>query len=367
MSVLDARRELAAAGTEVLLGHGSPPAQGRVVGDSIEAHQPADRAYRVEADGTIVLVDQSREADDRAKVAVCTAAELSRAIRNHAIDRGFALAPLVLHALAGTAASMAGFEPGSQRHALAATAAILRRVAPGSGAVAAATIRGGALWARAGEPGVDVAESLRSLAGEMEREVQSATEKIGNTLAAQLVVGQHATTEVLAHGDVGPLSGGERGTILGALRILQERSVPLHVYVPEGKPHDVGRRIAAAELRAHGILTTVIPDSAVAHLVGSATLSAIVLPIEAVTTAGFALAPLGALASVTIAAEQHVPAFAVAPSFVLETPIEWSARAGARDGQSYALARDTPVVMDRIRLDSVNVMTEPASAIGSSG
>lgn len=98
--------------------------------------------------------------------------------------------------------------------------------------------------------------------------------------------------------------------------------------VPEGKPDEIGRRIAAAELRANGIRTTVIPDSAVAHLVGSASLAGVLLPIEAVTTAGFALAPLGAWASVTIAAERQVPVFAVAPSFVVENPIGWSGGLG---------------------------------------
>ncbi|HXG39855.1 MAG TPA: hypothetical protein VNJ28_02840, partial [Candidatus Limnocylindrales bacterium] len=75
-----------------------------------------------------------------------------------------------------------------------------------------------------------------------------------------------------------------------------------------------------------------------------------------------ALAPLGAWPSVASAAEQRLPVFAVTPSFVLENPIRWSV---PHDG-SYELARDRPIVMDRVRLDMLQLITERSSAVGAS-
>jgi len=125
-------------------------------------------------------------------------------------------------------------------------------------------------------------------------------------------------TRALTHCNAGGLATGGYGSALGALRTAWEEGLLAHVWVGETRPLLQGSRLTAWELEALGIPSTVIADSAAAHLMRSGEVDCVVTGADRIAANGDTANKIGTYALAVAAAHHGVPLYVVAPTSTLD-------------------------------------------------
>jgi methylthioribose-1-phosphate isomerase len=257
--------------------------------------------YRM-AGRELVVLDQRSIPDSLAEMTARRGSDVAYYLRLGALRGGALLAQVAALGLAMTALERTAETPQALDVELRRTAQALRDARPSSLLLAWGVDRMERRRASLGleVDGATVAAALRTEAGAIAAELQSAQAAAARTLA-DVLAGVAAAAPgqplgVLLHGVPGPLSGGLIGIGLTALRRLRDDGQPLRTFVTEGRPFMDGARLASWELRQAGLEHKVVPDGAVAWLMEHERIDVVLIPAEWVAANGDCGAVLGSRA-----------------------------------------------------------------------
>jgi methylthioribose-1-phosphate isomerase len=118
---------------------------------------------------------------------------------------------------------------------------------------------------------------------------------------------------VLTHCNTGALATGGIGTALGVIRCAWEAATLERCFVTETRPLLQGARLTAWELTRLGIPTTLLPDTAVASLLASNEVGAVITGADRIAANGDTANKIGTYGLAVLAARHGVPFYIAAP------------------------------------------------------
>jgi methylthioribose-1-phosphate isomerase len=142
---------------------------------------------------------------------------------------------------------------------------------------------------------------------------REAEDRVMGEYGADLIAG---TSAVLTHCNAGALATGGRGTALGVIRCAWECGTLERCYVTETRPLLQGARLTTWELTRLGIPTTLLPDTAMASLLSSGGVGAVVTGADRIAANGDTANKVGTYGLAAVAARHGVPFYVAAPQHV---------------------------------------------------
>ncbi|RZF48828.1 hypothetical protein LSTR_LSTR003208 [Laodelphax striatellus] len=118
---------------------------------------------------------------------------------------------------------------------------------------------------------------------------------------------------ILTHCNTGSLATAGYGTALGVIRALKATNMLDHVYCTETRPYNQGARLTAYELVFEKIPATLICDSAVAALMKTKKVTAVIVGADRVTANGDTANKIGTYQIAVVAKEHGIPFYVAAP------------------------------------------------------
>lgn len=146
-----------------------------------------------------------------------------------------------------------------------------------------------------------------------------AAETVERQASIDRALGQHGAARlgsartVLTHCNTGALATGGLGTALAVVRCAWEQGSLDRCYVTETRPLLQGARLTTWELARLGIPTTLLPDTAVASLIASGSVDAVVTGADRIAANGDTANKVGTYGIAAVAARHGVPMFIAAP------------------------------------------------------
>ena len=316
-AILDPTRLEEGAGTGVAVAPGPASA----VADSSPVFRTA---FRREG-ATIVFVDQRALPRAVVEHTARSAAEVTYAIRNGILNGGPAAGQAAAIGLALTAARVRATKPYARRATFRGAANAMTNAAPSNGAVAAATVRVMAAYARVGELSEDGDAIAAAIQAEADAIVAEAVADHGALVEAgvALLAGLRQPDDggplrLLVHGPGGTLAGGQFGTALSIAVTAHQRDRPVRVVVPEGRPRFVGSRISCWELAAAGVPHVLVADAAAPSLIAAGEVDAMLVPADRVAANGDIAAAVGTYPLAVVARRHGIPVVACVAASVLD-------------------------------------------------
>jgi methylthioribose-1-phosphate isomerase len=159
--------------------------------------------------------------------------------------------------------------------------------------------------------------------GQLLEEAQAIHEE--DRLACEAIgrAGQEALADrVLTHCNAGALATGGIGTALAPIYVARAAGRDVQVYATETRPLLQGARLTAWELSRAGVPVTLVADGAVAGLLASGRVGAVLVGADRVAANGDTANKIGTYAIALAAARHGVPFYVAAPAstFDLSTP-----------------------------------------------
>ncbi len=139
---------------------------------------------------------------------------------------------------------------------------------------------------------------------------REAEDRLMGEYGADLVAEARA---VLTHCNTGALATGGRGTALGVIRCAWESGSLERCYVTETRPLLQGARLTAWELTRLGIPSTLLPDTAMASLLASGQVAAVITGADRIAANGDTANKVGTYGLAAVAAAHGVPFYVAAP------------------------------------------------------
>ena len=142
---------------------------------------------------------------------------------------------------------------------------------------------------------------------------------------------------MLVRGSVGPLAGGQVGTVMAVLRAAQDAGRELIVHVAETRPSLVGARVTAWELEQAEIAHTIVTDAAAGWLLEAGRAAIVLVGAERIAANGDVAADAGTYPLAVLAARHGVPFVVCAPLVAVDFDVadgrETAGGAGTGDGR----------------------------------
>ena len=126
---------------------------------------------------------------------------------------------------------------------------------------------------------------------------------------------------VLTHCNTGSLATAAYGTALGVVRALYERDALEHVYCTETRPYNQGARLTAFEIATDHMPGTLVCDSAVAALMRSNKVDAVVVGADRIAENGDTANKIGTFNIAVAAAYHNIPFFVAAPTTTVDVTL----------------------------------------------
>jgi methylthioribose-1-phosphate isomerase len=133
---------------------------------------------------------------------------------------------------------------------------------------------------------------------------------------------QNTAQSFLTHCNAGALATGGFGTALGVLRAAHLDGLVERVYAGETRPWLQGSRLTAWELAEDGVPTTLIADSAAAHLMKQHGISWVIVGADRITANGDVINKIGTYSLAVNAMHHGVRFMVVAPSSSIDMSCE---------------------------------------------
>jgi len=143
----------------------------------------------------------------------------------------------------------------------------------------------------------------------MEEEDIETNRKLGRVGANLIEDGETVLTQCNA----GALATVGYGTALGVVRAAVEQGKLVKVLVPETRPALQGARLTAFELVTDGIDCTVIPDTAVGHMISLGRVDKVIVGADRITRDGYVFNKIGTYQMAVLADRHRVPFYPAAP------------------------------------------------------
>lgn len=139
--------------------------------------------------------------------------------------------------------------------------------------------------------------------------------------------GKPSVFNILTHCNAGWLATVDWGTALSGVYILQERGIPVHVWVDETRPRNQGARLTAWELSQQGVNHTVIVDNVGGHLMQHGLVDCCIVGTDRTTRQGDVCNKVGTYLKALAAHDNQVPFYVATPS----SSIDWNINDGVRE------------------------------------
>ena len=134
--------------------------------------------------------------------------------------------------------------------------------------------------------------------------------------------GQGDKIRVLTHCNTGSLATAAYGTALGVIRSLFGRGHLEHVYCTETRPYNQGARLTAFEIVTDNMPGTLVCDSAVAALMQSNQVDAVVVGADRIAGNGDTANKIGTFNIAVAAAYHNIPFFVAAPTTTIDVELD---------------------------------------------
>ncbi|HEV8388117.1 MAG TPA: S-methyl-5-thioribose-1-phosphate isomerase [Nitrososphaera sp.] len=118
---------------------------------------------------------------------------------------------------------------------------------------------------------------------------------------------------VLTHCNAGSLATVAYGTALGVIRSAKESGKRLSVIATETRPVMQGSRLTAFELQHDGIDVSLIPDTAVGHMMARGAIKRVIVGADRVLRSGHVFNKIGTYQVAILASKHKVPFYVAAP------------------------------------------------------
>lgn len=118
---------------------------------------------------------------------------------------------------------------------------------------------------------------------------------------------------VLTHCNAGSLATVAYGTALGVIRAARESGKRLSVIATETRPVMQGSRLTAFELQHDGIDVSLIPDTAVGHMMAKGAIKRVIVGADRVLRSGHVFNKIGTYQVAILANRHRVPFYVAAP------------------------------------------------------
>ncbi|HJU79415.1 MAG TPA: S-methyl-5-thioribose-1-phosphate isomerase [Nitrososphaeraceae archaeon] len=124
----------------------------------------------------------------------------------------------------------------------------------------------------------------------------------------------HNDDVILTHCNAGSLATVAYGTALGVLRAASDTGKNIRVIATETRPVMQGSRLTAFELDHYGIDFSLIPDTAVGHLMSSGLINRVIVGADRVLKTGHVYNKIGTYQVAALAKRHNIPFYVAAPS-----------------------------------------------------
>jgi methylthioribose-1-phosphate isomerase len=267
------------------------------------ANAPYRSPYRVDGD-VLYLVDQRRLPEVLEEQACRRGSDIAFYLRAAAARGGPLMAQLAAYGLAMTAresADRSALQRDSELRRVTRAIAVSR---PGSRMLDWSLDHLSNIPEALGPDasGTAVASALWAAADALALEAQLDHAQIAQHAAALLPRPEGRPLHVLVHGDPGALTSGMVGTAINALMLRAADKPALQVWVTETRPYLEGARLATWELANAGIEHILLPDSAVAALLDTEPIDAVLMGAEWIAANGDTANVIGSRAVAELAA-----------------------------------------------------------------
>jgi methylthioribose-1-phosphate isomerase len=251
------------------------------------------------ASGTLVLLDQTRLPDVEDYLQLDTVEHIAQAIERLAV-RG---APAI-----GIAAGFAIAVAARSKMPLPEAEVRLARTRPTAVNLFWALARMKKVWGPMAPGALDIARIEAEAQAIYDDEVAAsvAMGKIGAPLIAD-------GDAVLTHCNAGALATAELGTALAVIRAAHKEGKSIRVFAGETRPLLQGARLTAWELMKDGIDVTLIPDSAVAYLLGEDKVQLAVVGADRIARNGDTANKIGTRGIACLFSQHGRPVYVAAP------------------------------------------------------
>ena len=118
---------------------------------------------------------------------------------------------------------------------------------------------------------------------------------------------------VLTHCNAGSLATVAYGTALGVIRAARESGKRVSVIATETRPVMQGSRLTAFELQHDGIDVSLIPDTAVGHMMAKGAIRRVIVGADRVLRTGHVFNKIGTYQVAILARKHNVPFYVAAP------------------------------------------------------
>lgn len=118
---------------------------------------------------------------------------------------------------------------------------------------------------------------------------------------------------VLTHCNAGSLATVAYGTALGVIRAARESGKRLSVIATETRPVMQGARLTAFELQHDGIDVSLIPDTAVGHMMSKGAIRRVIVGADRVLRTGHVFNKIGTYQVAILASRHNIPFYVAAP------------------------------------------------------
>ncbi len=163
--------------------------------------------------------------------------------------------------------------------------------------------------ARAADSISSVKDAVVSEVKRMEEEDIEVNKKLGKVGATLIEDGDTVLTQCNA----GALATVGYGTALGVVRAAVEQGKLVKVLVPETRPALQGSRLTAFELMTDEIECTIIPDTAVGHMMSLGRVDKVIVGADRITKDGYVFNKIGTYQEAVLAERHRVPFYPAAP------------------------------------------------------
>ena len=124
----------------------------------------------------------------------------------------------------------------------------------------------------------------------------------------------HKDEVILTHCNAGSLATVTYGTALGVLRAANDMGKKISVIATETRPVMQGSRLTAFELDHYGIDFSLIPDTAVGHLMSSGLINRVIVGADRILKSGHVYNKIGTYQVAALAKRHNIPFYVAAPS-----------------------------------------------------
>ncbi len=353
---------------ETLIPPASPPRRGPAPAVVPAPDVPYRSPYRI-VDGVLYLLDQRRLPEALEEQTCRRGSDVAFYLRAGAARGGPLMAQLAAYGVAMTARESVDRSASQRLNELRRVSRAIGVSRPGSRMVGWALGWMDAVVDALGPDasGGEVADALWAAADALALDAQVDHARIAQHTAALLPRPAGRPLQVLIHGVPGALTSGLVGTAINALMLLAAEGVAVHVWVTETRPYLEGARLATWELTNAGIEHTLLADTAVAALLGSEPIDAVLLGAEWIAADGDTANVIGSRAVAEMAAlvpSGPVPLYVCAPisTYDPSTPDAAAIPADVRPARDLAIYL-TGVRGDRLRAFNPGADVVPARRI----